>query len=565
MRRILLLGLAFLLQTALSLPLFGQATPSNSDINDLEIRSVTVGEKNILLNGSEVSLGQYPETIVFRFGARTNSLHPPGRIRYKLDGSESGWLDGPGEMFLAVRFYNNVGDQISQQDFKVHGESAGWNGSCKTSPLTHRREVVVVPPQATRFLIVLSSAGPPATIGIYVVANLVVSQIVSSQPPVVLIDSPLDHQSDSDTNHVPAGWMRDGNHSTMAQIINVGQDPAQKAFAVLDDDALSHAEWHNMLVSAPRVHPGDHLLLEWNEMFSMGVADITAAHYVTLLEGKYRFQAARFDLFGRITGMPATIDVVVPPPIWRTPWFWSIVAATGVALALAVGRYVTWRRMRLEMLLLKNHQVLEEERLRIAQDIHDDLGARVTEISLASALAKTKPTFPASAGEDFDQISDMCRNLVSALYETVWAVNPENDNLNALGNYLCQMINRLCEQAQLPCRLDVSDLQHNGQVSSQIRHNLVMAVKEAVHNVIKHARATELSLAASFKDGLLTIAIHDNGCGMNSQTITPGYGLANMKRRTELVGGTCRVESQPGQGTTVTLQLALPDNNQTAA
>ena len=212
--------------------------------------------------------------------------------------------------------------------------------------------------------------------------------------------------------------------------------------------------------------------------------------------------------------------------------------------------------MRHEMARLKSQQALEQERLRIAQDIHDDLGARVTEISLASALAKSKSNFPAGVSADLDNISAMCRELVAALYETVWAVNPENDNLDALGNFLCQTINHLCKQAQLPCRFQVSDVPANFQVSSHTRHNIVMAVKEAVHNVIKHAHAAEITLHVAFEQSVLTVSIQDDGCGIKTGG-PPGDGLINMKRRLEILGGSCLIESQPGRGTTVKMQMPM--------
>src|SRR5258707_4043293 len=114
--------------------------------------------------------------------------------------------------------------------------------------------------------------------------------------------------------------------------------------------------------------------------------------------------------------------------------------------------------MRAEMAGLKQQQALDLDRLRIAQDIHDDLGAQVTQISLLSALAQGNASFPTEAREGFDRISCLCRELVSALYETVWAVNPENDNLDALGNYLCQKMQELCQPAQIRYRVDVSSL-----------------------------------------------------------------------------------------------------------
>jgi signal transduction histidine kinase len=344
----------------------------------------------------------------------------------------------------------------------------------------------------------------------------------------------------------------------MAKIVTLGRDPPQQAFALLDDDAGSHAEWHNATESAPAVSPGEHLVVEWNEAFSIGLGGITNATYAKLPQGNYSFHVAEFDIFGNPTGMEDSIAVIVPPPFWKTAWFWALVISAILAVIMGSWRYLVRRRMRVEVLRLKNQQALEQERLRIAQDIHDDLGARITEISLASALAKKKSPLPDSASADFDRISDMSRELVSALYETVWAVNPENDNLDALGNYLCQMTIHLCEQAQLPCRLKVVELPGQVQVSSQTRHNIIMAAKEAVHNVIKHAKASEVTLRVAFEDGVLTVCIQDNGAGFRPNGSPAGNGLTNMRRRLTALGGSFSVENRAEGGTCVNLRLVLP-------
>ena len=527
--------------------------------DSLEIVSVTVNGKPAPWDRtSGARLGSSPEGITFGFRPRTNSSVSPIRIRYSLEGYENEWHDGPGEMLLMVRFYNVAGDQISVKNFTVAGESPGWNGSLASSPLTHRQETVVVPDQASRVLAIVSSAGPPATVGVYAVANLMVSRVSGNAAPVVLLESPFEHEAGEDANRVPAGWMRDGSHPSMAGIVTVGQNPPQKAFAILDDDSGSHAEWHNVKEEAPAVSRGEHLLVQWDEAFSMGVGNITAAHYAKLPEGHYRFRVAGFDIYGNPTGSSASLAVFVPPPFWKMSWFWSLAGPSLFVAAAGTGRYVVWRRMRGEVLRLKSQQALEKERLRIAQDLHDDFGARVTEISIASALAKKNPGFPATAGADFDRISNLSRALVSALYETVWAINPENDNLDALGNYLCQMANNLCEQVQLPCRLQGHDLPRTIEVSSHTRHNITMAVKEAVHNVIKHAGASKVTLSVAYEDNELTVSIQDNGCGFAPGGERAGHGLMNMKRRLADIGGTCEIESRPGSGTAVQLRLRLP-------
>ena len=547
---------------ALAASLLSAQTAFCEAADALELVSVTASGKSVpwqRVRGA--NLGSFPENISFNFRARTNSSACPIRIRYTLEGYENEWHDGPGEMLLMVRFYNAAGDQISVSNFKVSGESRGWNGSLDNSPLRHRRETVMVPDRAARLQAIISSAGPPATVGVYVVANLVVSKLSGDSPPQVLIQNPFENENAADINRVPFGWMRDGSHPSMAAIVRISQNPRRNAFAIIDDDNGSHAEWHNVRESAPGVTPGERLLVEWDEAFSMGVGDITAAHYQKLPESNYHFRVAGFDIFGNPTGANASVAVLVPPPFWKMSWFWSVIGASLFMAALGAGRYVVWHRMRREVLRLKSQQALELERLRIAQDLHDDFGARVTEISIASALAKTNPDFPATAGADFDRISNLSRALVSALYETVWAINPENDNLDALGNFLCQMANHLCEQAHLPCRLQGRDLPRSIEVSSQTRHNITMAVKEAVHNVIKHAGASELTLTIAYEDNELEVCIQDDGCGFAPSGERAGHGLINMKRRLADLGGTCDIESRLGSGTTVELRLRLPAAN----
>jgi signal transduction histidine kinase len=251
------------------------------------------------------------------------------------------------------------------------------------------------------------------------------------------------------------------------------------------------------------------------------------------------------------------MNVFIPQPVWKTPWFWGVVMVVVAGMMLGISRYFVWHRMRREMVRLKHQRALEQERLRIAHDIHDDLGARVTQISLLSAMAQENPAFPDKARADFDKVSKMSRELVSALYETVWAVNPENDNLEALGNYLCQMVKQLCEPTMLRCRFHVLDLPPDVQVSSQTRHNISLAVKEAVHNLIKHAKASEVTVRMAFAAGVLEVSVHDDGSGFQPAENMPGNGLSNMKQRLQNIGGSCLVESRPGQGTTVRLRLRI--------
>jgi signal transduction histidine kinase len=534
------------------------------DTNSLEIQSVSVNGKSVPFRGRDsVHLGSSPENIIFTFGPNTNAGKPPLRLRYTLEGFENAWHEASSEMALTVRFYNNSGDQISQNVYGVNGESIGWTGSLNNSSLTHRRETLIVPPQATRLLIVISSAGPPDTVGIYVVANLVVSKSSGNQGNLILLQSPFDNDhGDRNSDDPPVGWMHDGTRPSMARVVKFGQDPQIKAFAILDVDKTSHGEWHNILESSPVVTPGDSLVVEWNEMYSMGAGNYHEATYDGLSAGHYKFRVRGLDVMGMLTGAEASVGIFVPQTFWKTPWFWSIAVVAITAMIIGASRYFVWHRMRREMVRLKQQRALEQERLRIAHDIHDDLGARITQISLLSAMSQENTTFPDKARADFDKVSKMSRELVAALYETVWAVNPENDNLEALGNYLCQMVKQLCERTLLRCRFHVLSLPLEVQVSSQTRHNISLAVKEAVHNVIKHAKASEVTIRMAFNNDLLDVSVHDDGSGFQPADNIRGNGLTNMTQRLQHIGGNCFIESKPGHGTTVRMLLRIRPTNQ---
>jgi signal transduction histidine kinase len=527
----------------------------------LRIHSVTVGGKAKKWGaGRELSLGPAPEQVVFNFGSTSNSGWMPKRLRYTLEGYESVWHEGEAVMGLTVRYTDAHGDQIGQTIFEVRGESAGWNGTLSDSTLSHRRETLTVPPGGARVWVTISSGvGPPATVGIYVVADLFVSRFSSSNAvPEILLHPSFEA---APTNSAPLHWVRDGIQPSMASIVELGKDPKVRAFAILDEDPLSHAEWHNRRETAPAIAPGDRLVLEWNEVFSIGVGDARSATYPKLPPGDFRFRVQELTALGTPTGVEDSLKLHVPLPIWETPLFWPAVLTAIIAGSVGASRYLAWFRMRHEVVRLKHQRDLEQERLRIAQDIHDDLGARVTQISLLSALAQGDASLPERARVEFDHISRMTRELVSALYETVWAVNPENDNLDALGNYLCQLVNQLCVQARLRCRLNVEELPRDVQVSSQTRHNIAMAVKEAVHNVIKHAKAEEVNLRMSLTGRRLTVSVQDDGRGFDLSDHSGGSGLKNMQRRLADLGGNCSIQSQVGRGTTVEMNLVIRSPN----
>jgi signal transduction histidine kinase len=225
-------------------------------------------------------------------------------------------------------------------------------------------------------------------------------------------------------------------------------------------------------------------------------------------------------------------------------------------------RYAATRRLRLQLETLERQRLVERERTRIAKDIHDDLGAGLTQIALLSELARGDPA--AESDAHLGQISDAARELTRAMDEIVWAIDPQNDTLDALVTYVCKFAQEYLQVAGIRCRLDLPEQISPHPLRAEVRHHLFLAVKESLNNIVKHARATEVHVRLRLEDRDFTFFIEDNGQGFEPATppraavgprICSGHGLGNLDKRLTAIGGHCSIHSQPGQGTRVELAV----------
>lgn len=537
----------------LSLALGARSEGDRSFVDNLEFQSVFVADHEVALRNHEASLGPNPKGISFNFHVKEACPATVTRLRYRMEGYETDWHDGDGSMNLIVRFYNASGDSVGNATFSANGDSPGWNGSLETSSMTQRDERVVAPPEAASLMVIITSAGPPETIGTYAIANLIISRIATNLPPIVIMESPFNN------GQPPVNWKADGIKPSMARIASFGPAPSEKAFAIFDNDNAKHAEWHNTIGSNPKVQPGDIIRIKWDEMYSTGLGNLTHAFYHELPAGKYLFHVADFDIAGRQTGSDAYLAVLVPEPLWRKPSFWALIAIIIVSTGAGIDRYKSWRRLRLEATRLQSQRLFEQERLRIARDIHDDVGARVTEISIMSTRARKMAHPPKPQTEALDQISILCGDLILALYETVWTISPENDNLEALGHHLCQITNRICGQKDVPCRLNVSHLPKAVEISAHVRHCLTRAVIETVRSAVKRHGVSEVTLSMEFTAPVLNIQVRNRADNSISglHPSSPPETFSDLQHRIADLGGICVVESCPGGENLVRFQLCL--------
>ncbi|MGA2749456.1 MAG: ATP-binding protein [Verrucomicrobiota bacterium] len=258
----------------------------------------------------------------------------------------------------------------------------------------------------------------------------------------------------------------------------------------------------------------------------------------------------------------------------RAPWWTArraLAVVGGMVLVLLVGlvwigllrRQVEERTRQLAMEIRRHEQTerqreLEEERSRIARDLHDDLGATLTQIRFLSALESRDPRAPESTRSRMGQVSEKSREMVASLDEIVWAVNPANDSLASLANYLCHLAEEFFRATPVRCRLDVADALPSAPLRSEVRHHLYLAVREALNNIAKHSEATEVWLRIHALEPELRIELEDNGRGFAPRPAdTAGDGLANMRQRLERIGGRFECETRPGAGAICRFVLRL--------
>jgi len=191
----------------------------------------------------------------------------------------------------------------------------------------------------------------------------------------------------------------------------------------------------------------------------------------------------------------AELAITVAPFFWQTWSFRATALAAFTFGVIALVRYVSFRRLRLRLRELEQQAALYKERGRIAKDIHDDLGANLTQIALLGELARQDSGEPDKAAERVGKISATARQAIKSLDEIVWAVNPRNDTLAHLVDYAGQFAIDYLRLADIRCRLDFPEQTPEREVSTDVRHNLFLAVKEALHNIVKHARAREFGSA----------------------------------------------------------------------
>jgi ligand-binding sensor domain-containing protein/signal transduction histidine kinase len=285
--------------------------------------------------------------------------------------------------------------------------------------------------------------------------------------------------------------------------------------------------------------------------------------YGRLPAGPYTFHLTAANPGGLWNDQGASLAFIIPTPLWRAPWVLALYGLAAASLAAGTVRLISDRRLRRHLAGLEQQQAMERERMRIARNMHDEIGSKLTKISYLSERLKVESAPTGLAGDKVDSIATTSRDLLKALDEMVWAVNPHNDTLEQLASYLSQHAREYFQDTPVECNLRVQSEFPPLNMSAEFRHNVFLAFEESLSNVLKHARASRVQVQIQVEQGNLRIRIMDNGIGFapparNGDHAGGGRdGLTNMRQHLADVGGSCLVQSQPGQGASVELRVAL--------
>jgi ligand-binding sensor domain-containing protein/signal transduction histidine kinase len=290
--------------------------------------------------------------------------------------------------------------------------------------------------------------------------------------------------------------------------------------------------------------------------------------YGRLPYGAYRFRLAARHADGTWQETAAPLAFIVPTPLYLQGWAVLLYIVGFVALVVAVVRVVSHRRLRVALARMEQQQSLERERMRIARDMHDEIGSKLTKISFLSEHVKMDVAQTGPLAGRIQSIAETSRDLLKTMDEIVWVVNPRNDNVEHLTAYLSHHAVEYFQNTSIECEMKLPRALPERHLSSEARHNLFLAFEEALNNVLKHSGASHVKIEMEINGPVFEIVVSDNGRGFESRAASNlamatgqggrgGNGLRNLRQRLADIGGECVIRSQPGAGCTVTLRFRL--------
>lgn len=267
----------------------------------------------------------------------------------------------------------------------------------------------------------------------------------------------------------------------------------------------------------------------------------STVNYSALPSGALRFEVRSFNADGLVSASLAGIDLEVAAPFWRRWWFLASIAVMVGAAFYAIDRY-----------RLRQIMAIERLRLRIATELHDDIGANLSQIAILTEVAQRD-----GAKATLAEVPVIARETVELMSDIVWAVNPQHDGFDALLHRMRRFASDTLGAADIQLEFSAPDSASGFHMPLEIRRPVYLVFKEAINNIAKHSGATEAAVGFTIQGSALVMDISDNGRGFDPAQPSDGDGLSNMVRRMRESGGDVEWETARGQGTKVTAKIPL--------
>jgi signal transduction histidine kinase len=488
--------------------------------------------------------------ITFRFRMSGTNDASLIRYQYKLDGVQTDWQERSDVMRLVALFHDSNAKLLRMQEVTFRNTSAGWTGDVETSPMIPGDMVVDVPESTKSILVTLTSAGPATALGMLAMGDLRVTGTDAEGINSLLYQLAFATNKVSGNINEPLNASVGGINRSMAKVVPVAQTPAGYALAILDNDNTSHADWQTTWIP---VDPSKtkRVTLKWSMSHSIGLAKQSSCLYPKLTPGRYCFRLKPISALGEPLGDEQAYPFQLYMPFWEESWFQVLALLAILSGVFGATRYYYRQRSRRIIARLEQLQAVERERMRIARDIHDDLGSTLAQISMLSQPLSTQATID-DAKQVLEQINSATVDMSVTMDEIVWTLNPTKDRLDHLLNYFDNFAQEFLRFSQINFRFECPTTLPQTELSSTVRHNLFLAYKEALANAVKYSGCKEIRVCYEANAHGFMLSVMDDGCGFEVDHISVlGNGLCNMRQRLADIGGECRIGSNPGKGTQI--------------
>ena len=284
--------------------------------------------------------------------------------------------------------------------------------------------------------------------------------------------------------------------------------------------------------------------------------------YQSLPPGNYALRLSMRLRNGEWTDQGVLVNMALPALFQQTVAFKALLIFCALLFVGSVVWYAERRRQLRRIAILEHERAIEQERSRIARDLHDDIGAALTRVAILGNLTQSDAGDRDSTTAHGKELFNTAQRMTRSLREIVWALNPRSGATEDCINFMTQYAQQFLGESGLHCRLNIPEIIPEAIVDARARHALLMAFKEALNNAVKHAGASGLNVQFAIELKMLQVSVEDKGCGMDvaaAESAHRGHGIDAMRQRMHDCGGRFEMTSQPGKGTTVLLQVPLVD------